>query len=132
MHTLVPRVLKENVHLRLFISTESADFISIFHGLGGGGVQNEELRGVVVTRMLEEMFDHVGLPMVPPPPQLILGAPRPNDILPTRLRRNTTLDEIFLGLQRRRSLTRVFLHLNRVGEVRIWVKAGSLHILRAM
>lgn len=46
--------------------------------------QNEELRGVVVTRLLEEMFDLVGVPMLPPPPQLVLAMPRPNDILPSR------------------------------------------------
>lgn len=46
--------------------------------------QNEELRGVVVTRLLEEMFGLVGLPMLPPPPQLVLAMPRPNDILPSR------------------------------------------------
>lgn len=46
--------------------------------------QNEELRGVVVTRLLEEMFNLVGLPMLPPPPQLVLAMPRPNDILPSR------------------------------------------------
>ncbi|CAN0303912.1 unnamed protein product [Ectocarpus sp. 12 AP-2014] len=45
--------------------------------------RNEELRGVVVTRLLEEMFNLVGLPMLPPPPQLVLAMPRPNDILPS-------------------------------------------------
>lgn len=46
--------------------------------------KSEELRGVVVTRLLEGMFEICDLPMLPPPPQLVLAVPRPTDILPTR------------------------------------------------
>lgn len=56
--------------------------VSIAFGLR---LQNEELRGVVVTRLLEEMFTICQLPMLPPPPQLVLAMPRANDILPSRL-----------------------------------------------